>query len=111
MAVSYTHLDVYKRQANDSIVGCILNSNNTNSFTYWCGLFANNATFTNLVFTDNTVTAAFGMYMYGGSSNITGVRIERNTISSYYSGIYYMYNTVAYTHLYVYKRQLMHRLL
>lgn len=88
-----TCINMTGTSANDSIVGCILNSNNTNSFTYWCGLFANNATFTNLVFTDNTVTAAFGMYMYGGSSNITGVRIERNTITSYYSGIYYMYNT------------------
>lgn len=88
-----TCINITGTSANDSVVGCILNSNNTNSFTYWCGLFANNASFNNLVFTDNTVTAAFGMYMYGASGNITGVRIERNTITSYYSGIYFLYNT------------------
>lgn len=88
-----TCININGTSANDSVIGCILNSNNTNSFTYWCGVFANNANFPNFVFTDNTVNAAFGMYMYGNSSNIPGVVIERNTMTSFYSGIYFLYNT------------------
>lgn len=77
----------------DSILNCTLNAGNTFSSTYLNGVNAYQAKFNDLVVQGNTMNASCGMYMYASAANTPGLIIENNTISSYYIGIYYIYNT------------------
>lgn len=77
----------------DSILNCTLNAGNTISSTYLNGVNAYQANFNNLVVQGNTINASCGMYMYAAAANTPGLIIENNTMSSYYIGIYYIYNT------------------
>ncbi|MBL7683971.1 MAG: hypothetical protein JNK00_11485 [Flavipsychrobacter sp.] len=77
---------------NDTISGCILNSSNAISSSYYCGIYAYQTKHFNLKVLNNTINAAFGMYIGSSTSSAPGLVIEGNNINSMYSGIYYMYN-------------------
>lgn len=79
---------------NDTIKGCIITNQNNLSSTYMCGIDGNGSRYDNLKIIGNTINAAFGTYLYGSTANTPGLLIENNNITSWYAGIYYIYNLI-----------------
>ncbi len=79
---------------NDSIVGCNITNLNNSTSTWMSGIEGYNSRYDNFVLQNNNITASIGTYLFSNTPATPGLLIEGNNITSWYFGMYYIYNFV-----------------